>query len=550
LKSLGALVHEGEVTHSYPHCWRCKKPIIFRATEQYFLKIDHRDLRRKMLDSISSRVNWIPAIGQARISAMVANRPDWCLSRQRYWGVPITAFYCRKCGTILLNAKTIEHVAGIVEKEGCDAWFVRKEDELLPKGTKCAKCGSTDFAKETDIIDVWFDSGVSHQAVLKNNNTLDYPCELYLEGSDQHRGWFQSSLITAEAMDGMAPYKTVLTHGFVVDGEGKKMSKSLGNVITPEEVMKRYGSDILRLWVASSDYSEDVRLSGEILTRLADAYRKIRNTYKYLLSNLYDFDPGKDSVSRERMLEPDRWISSLLAGLIKASAENYDSYSFHRVYRDVYNFCVYEVSSVYMDILKDRMYTFRANSPERRSGQTAMFALLTGLLKIMAPVLVMTTDEAWGYLKMSGKSESIHLESWPDGETNRWLDEGLNRKWEGLSTLREEVLKKIEDVRQAGKIGSSLEAKVVLEAEDDKYRKLLDENKELLRYIFIVSQVEIKKAAADKGGKDTAVPAAIYIEKAEGEKCKRCWNYSRRVGEDKAHPELCERCVKAVVRYS
>lgn len=548
LKSLGALMHEEEVSHSYPHCWRCKKPIIFRATEQYFLKIDHEGLRGKMLRSISSDIKWIPDVGQSRISAMVEKRPDWCLSRQRYWGVPIIAFYCKGCKDVLLDAKTIGHVASLVEKEGADAWFARSEAELLPKGTRCKRCGGGDFTKETDIIDVWFDSGVSHQAVLKEDKELDYPCKLYLEGSDQHRGWFQSALITAFGIDGFAPYRTVLTHGFVVDGEGKKMSKSLGNVITPEEVMKKYGADILRLWVASSDYSEDVRLSGEILTRLADAYRKIRNTYKYLLSNLYDFDPAKDAVKYADLLEPDRWILSKLASLVKAAGENYDSCLFHRVYRDVYNFCVYEVSSVYMDILKDRMYTFKANSPGRRSGQTAMFELLKVLLKIMAPLLVTTTDEAWGYLRIKGKSDSIHLEPWPDGITGGWIDAKLEEKWARLCAVREEVLKEIEEIRQAGRIGSSLEAKVTLAAKEDSTRKLLEDNLEDLRYLFIVSQVEFKKSAPAASGTDTAAPVEISVEKAEGKKCKRCWNYSVRVGSDKAHPELCERCVKAVVR--
>jgi isoleucyl-tRNA synthetase len=545
LKEIGALLSEGEVTHSYPHCWRCKKPIIFRATEQYFLKIDHEGLRGRMLGSISSDIKWIPEVGRSRISAMVENRPDWCLSRQRYWGVPMTAFYCKKCNGILLDAGIIEHVASIVEKEGADAWFARPESELLPKGTTCKNCAGSSFAKETDIIDVWFDSGVSHQAVLKGNEELNYPCELYLEGSDQHRGWFQSALITGFGIDGFAPYRTVLTHGFVVDGEGKKMSKSLGNVITPEEVMKRYGADILRLWVASSDYSEDVRLSGEILTRLADAYRKIRNTYKYLLSNLYDFDPAKDAVKHKDLLEPDRWILSKLAGLVKTAGENYDSYSFHRVYRDVYNFCIYEVSSVYMDILKDRMYTFRADSPERRSGQTAMLELLKVLLKIMAPLLATTTDEAWGYLRIEGRPESIHLEEWPDASTDAWLDAGLDEKWARLCALREAVLKKIEEARQAGHIGSSLEAKVILAAREDATRKLLEDNKDNLRYLFIVSQVELKRGPiADAGTDATAVE--ISVERAEGKKCKRCWNYSVRVGLDKKHPELCERCVKAV----
>jgi isoleucyl-tRNA synthetase len=544
LKSLGALVHEEEVRHSYPHCWRCKKPVIFRATEQYFMKIDHDGLREEMLGAISSKVKWIPGAGEARISAMVRNRPDWCLSRQRYWGVPIIAFYCKGCKELLLDAKVIEHVASLVEKEGADIWFANKEPDLLPKGTACKKCGGADFAKETDIIDVWFDSGVSHQAVLKKDKELDYPCELYLEGSDQHRGWFQSALITAMAMDKRPPYKNVLTHGFVVDGEGKKMSKSLGNVITPEQVMKKYGADILRLWVASSDYNEDVRLSDEILARLADAYRKIRNTYKYLLSNLYDFDPAKNAVAHPEMLEIDRWVLSRLSGLLKECEANYDACLFHKVYRDVYNFCGFEVSSVYLDILKDRMYTFKADSPERRSGQTAMFYLATSLLKIMAPILAVTADEAWEYLAFSGKADSVHLEEWPKDDHKRWADAELDEKWGRLIALREVVLKKLEEKRAAGEIGSSLEAEVILAPSGDSYKKLLTDNKNSLRYLFIVSRVELEDAPAAQAASEG--PVAVHIRKAGGQKCQRCWNYSEMVGRDELHPTLCERCVKAV----
>ncbi|MFA5255962.1 MAG: isoleucine--tRNA ligase [Candidatus Omnitrophota bacterium] len=536
LKSLNRLLHEEEVTHSYPHCWRCKKPIIFRATDQYFLKIDHNDLRKDMLKTISTGVKWIPEVGESRISAMVANRPDWCLSRQRYWGVPIIAFYCRDCKEVLLDAGVIDHVAKIVEVEGADAWFVKKEELLMPAGTKCKKCGSGNFKKETDIIDVWFDSGVSHQAVLKKREILDYPCELYLEGSDQHRGWFQSALITAMGIDQKAPYKQVLTHGFVVDGLGKKMSKSLGNVITPEEVMKKYGADILRLWVASSDYSEDVRLSGEILTRLADAYRKIRNTYKYLLSNLYDFDPERDKVAFKDMPEFDRWMLHKLALLIKETTVNYETYAFHKVYRDVYNFCVTEISSLYLDVMKDKMYTFAKNSVERRSGQTVMLEVLETLLKLMAPLLAVTADEAWGYMNAKGKSESVHLELWPNRDLyNSWIDESLDKKWEILVSKREEVLKSLEEKRSAGEIGSGLEASVTITTNDPLLKKILNEKKDFLRYLFIVSNVELKD------GED-----ALLIEKAQGSKCSRCWNYSPEVGSHKDHPTLCERCVKNI----
>jgi isoleucyl-tRNA synthetase len=546
LKLLGKLVHAEEITHSYPHCWRCKRPIIFRATDQYFMKIDHKDLRTHMLKAIKAKIKWIPQAGRSRIGSMVENRPDWCLSRQRYWGVPIIAFYCKRCKEVLLDAKVIAHVASLIEKEGADVWFAGNEEGLLPSGTKCKKCGEEEFTRENDILDVWFDSGVSHQAVLKRNKDLDYPCELYLEGSDQHRGWFQSALITGMAIDDMVPYKNVLTHGFVVDGAGKKMSKSLGNVITPEQVMKKYGADILRLWVASSDYSEDVRMSDEILTRLADAYRKIRNTYKYLLSNLFDFDPFVDVIPYGDMLEIDRWILSRLSGLINETEKNYDAFEFHKVYRDIYGFCVYEVSSVYLDILKDRMYTFKADSRERRSGQTAMYELLTGILKIMAPILAVTTDEAWSYLKRKDQAGSIHLESWPQSDHDSLFDEALNDKWAKLIAVREAVLKRLEDKRQKNEIGSSLEARVIIYTEDKEYKKLLKENANILRCLFIVSQAEFTEGSAMEGEIDSALPIAIHIEKAHGTKCQRCWNYSGQVGAFKDHPTLCERCVKAV----
>jgi len=390
LNKSGDLLGSGEISHSYPHCWRCKKPIIFRATEQYFMGVDIHDLRKKMLEIIK-KLNWYPASGMERISAMIKLRPDWCLSRQRYWGVPIPGFYCEKCNTILLDAKVIEHVAKIVEKEGSNAYFIRSTSELVPAGTVCRKCKSKKFRKESDIMDVWFESGVSHQAVLKTSNT--YPADLYLEGSDQHRGWFQSALITAVGIENNSPYKAVLTHGFVVDGDGKKMSKSLGNVISPQDIMKSYGADILRLWVASSDYTQDVRQSDEILKRLSESYRKIRNTLRYLLSNLYDFT-SQDSLNYNQLLEIDQWALSNAKALLEKVTEYYKNYSFHMVYRSIYDFCTVFLSSIYLDILKDRMYTSSISSCERRSGQTVMYKITSMLVRMMAPILVFTTEEA------------------------------------------------------------------------------------------------------------------------------------------------------------
>ncbi|MFH1995994.1 MAG: isoleucine--tRNA ligase [Candidatus Omnitrophota bacterium] len=542
-----ALLRSGEVTHSYPHCWRCKKPIIFRATEQYFMNVDHDGLRKNVMRVIRSSVRWIPEQSVERIASMVENRPDWCLSRQRYWGVPIIAFKCVSCKHVLLDSAIVEHVAGLVEREGSNVWFIRKPAELVPEGTKCPKCGSADLAKETDIVDVWFESGVSHQAVLKASKDLEYPCGLYLEGSDQHRGWFQSSIITAIAIDSISPFKAVLTHGFVVDGDGKKMSKSLGNVISPFDIMKKYGADILRLWVASSDYAEDVRVSDEILTRLADAYRKMRNTYRYLLSNLYDFSVEEHEIKLDDLLEIDRWILAKTAKLIGDVTELYENYAFHRIFREVYSFCVNEISSLYLDILKDRMYTFRADSVERRSAQTAIFHILKTLIKIMAPIMVYTADEAWHYLKENDKEQSVHLASWPEpGLYKTWRDQALEEKWGKLTALRGSVMKQLEEERKKGSIGSPLEAQVVLRTNDEELVRLIQDAADLLPAIFIVSQVCLREepARTDAGA---GMKIEIIVETAKGTKCQRCWNYRENIGNNSEHPTLCDRCVAAVV---
>lgn len=546
LKKIAALVFSEGVGHSYPHCWRCKNPIIFRATPQWFMKIDHNELRQRILDGINKEIRWVPSSGRARISSMVQNRPDWCLSRQRLWGVPIVAFYCRACDKELLDAGVIEHVAGLVAKDGADVWFIKKEDELLPKGTACKHCGKAEFRKETDIIDVWFDSGVSHQAVLKRNKDLSYPCDLYLEGSDQHRGWFQSSLITSTAIDGISAFKAVLTHGFVVDGEGKKMSKSLGNVISPLDVIKDYGTDILRLWVASSDYSEDVRISGQILTRLADAYRKIRNTYRFILGNLAGFDPARDGVKFEDMLEIDRWAVSETYKLVNSVTKFYEEFLFHNVFHAVYDFCVIQLSSFYLDILKDRMYISPTKSIERRSGQTALFEILNVITKAMAPILVFTADEVWQNFH-GEKSESVHLAEWPAGDRlKKFYDAKLDEKWAAIIKVREEVLKALELKRETNVIGSSLEAKVCLYSPDADLQALLKQNRNILPSVFIVSGVDIKDAELAGGLKATAVALTINVERAAGNKCQRCWNYSEFVGKNNLHPSLCERCVGIV----
>jgi len=546
LKKDNALVLAENIAHSYPHCWRCKKPIISRATEQYFLGIDHKNLRKRMLDSIKEEVKWHPAPGQGRISAMVAERPDWCLSRQRYWGVPIVAFRCGKCGEAVLDHRIIGHVADIVEKEGCEAWFIKDEKDLLPKGALCKKCGAKDLHKEKDIIDVWFESGASYEQVLKKMKELDFPCELYLEGSDQHRGWFQSSLIISRAIEDKAPYRNVLTHGFVVDGKGKKMSKSLGNVISPEDVMRKYGADILRLWVASSNYHDDVRLSEEILQRLADAYRKIRNTFRYLLGNVHDFKPETDSPEPKNMLEIDRWMLSRLAGVIEEAEKYYSGYTFYRVFRSVYNFCVYEISSLYLDISKDRLYTFGQNSPERRSCQAVLHEILRALLKILAPIIPFTAEEAYRELFPAGGSVHLQRWHWRDKDLKKWKDRALDEKWAHLLEVREEVLKALESKRIAGVIRSPLEAKIVLYSNKPDFKKFLKANMHSLPSLFITSQAEISDRKEKDSRKAENLPLWISVKKAEGKKCARCWSFGETVGSCEEFQDICSRCIGVV----
>ncbi|RLA90582.1 MAG: isoleucine--tRNA ligase [Deltaproteobacteria bacterium] len=533
LKEIGALLAEEEFTHSYPHCWRCKNPIIFRATEQWFISMDKKGLRKKALKIIDKDVKWIPKWGKDRIYSMISNRPDWCISRQRSWGVPITIFYCKQCGTKLKDQKVIEYVADIFEKEGADAWFKRDAKDLIPKGIKCLNCGAEDFIKEFDILDVWFDSGVSYAAVCEKREELKSPADLYLEGSDQHRGWFHSSLLASVGTRGKAPYHAVLTHGFVVDGEGRKMSKSMNNVIAPNEIIDKFGAEILRLWVASEDYRNDIKISNEILSRLTEAYRKIRNTSRYILGNLHDFNWESDHIPYEEMEEIDRWILNRFHRMIDKVLKAYENFEFYTIYHSLYNFCNVDLSAFYLDILKDRIYTVKPSSFVRRSAQTALFEIIYGMAKLMAPIFVFTAEEIWENITFKDKEESVHLASFPVSDSKK-IDDNLENRWEKIIEIRDIVDIELEKARKDKKIGLSLDARVELYLPDKLYETFKDMEKDF-KHIFIVSQVELKKG--DKKGEIIA-----KVDKAQGEKCPRCWNYDPSVTISSYEPRICKRC--------
>lgn len=535
LRKKGNLLKDFEVTHSYPHCWRCKKPVIFRATEQWFISMEEKDMRGLALKAIET-VKWIPSWGRDRIHNMVKERPDWCISRQRVWGVPIPVLYCRKCNAAILKREVIDLLAEEVKRQGVDVWFDGNPGRFIPAGFSCPKCGGGDFIPGTDILDVWFDSGISHKAVLGKDPSLLYPADLYLEGSDQHRGWFQSSLLTSVACKGDAPYRYVLTHGFVVDGEGKKMSKSLGNVISPMDIWSKEGADILRLWVSGSNYHEDVRLSDEILKRTIEMYRRFRNTIRYMLGNLYDFSK-KDALPYEDMLEIDRWILSRLYQKVKIATRAYEEYNFYRVIQEFNNFCSNELSSFYFDVLKDRLYTTMAKGVPRRSAQTALMELLLSILKVMAPVISFTSEEAWQEVS-DRECESVHMSSWPE-VPERYYQKEIEDRWDEILKVREKVTKAIEEKRASGLIHGSLEARLTLAVADEKIFSLLKKYEEELKFFFIVSQVELKSETAGEG-------IMVEVRKADGGKCQRCWNYSTSVGESPDYRGLCHRCVGTV----
>ena len=544
LKEVGALLSTMDIEHQYPHCWRCKNPIIFRSTEQWFISMEKNGLRDKALKAIES-VNWFPSWGHDRIYGMIENRPDWCISRQRSWGVPITVFYCKNCGEYLATKEILDHIVAMVKKDGADIWFEKDANDLLPDGTVCPACGKNDFKKETNILDVWFDSGVSHAAVLEKRDGLESPCDMYLEGSDQHRGWFHSSLLESVGTRGRAPYKNVLTHGFVVDGEGKKMSKSLGNFIDPQKMVDQYGAEILRLWVAAEDYTVDIRISDEILKRLVEAYRRIRNTSRYILGNLYDFDCKEDMVPVEEMEEIDRWALYRLQEIIRRVKGAYENYQFHVVYYTLYNFCSVDLSALYLDVLKDRLYTSKAGSQERRSAQSAMYLILDAMTRLLAPVLVFTAEEIWSKMPdYEGKEESIHMTQFPE-EDAAYLDEELGKKWETLIAVKSEISKAIEIARQGKIVGHSLDSCVSIRA-PEKLKIFLEGYLDTMKTLLIVSQVKIvpEDTLSDPYESTEFEGLKIEVSKALGSKCERCWNYSATVGSNADHPTICARCVE------
>ncbi len=533
----GVLIKMQKIEHSYPHCWRCKKPLIFRATEQWFLKIDHNDMREKGLKAVDE-TSWVPSWGESRIRSMVESRPDWCLSRQRTWGVPIPSFRCAKCGENNMSAESVQFFAEIARNRGIDAWYTDEIDKLIPSGTKCS-CGSEEFIKEEDILDVWFDSGVSHFAVLEKWEALRWPADLYLEGSDQHRGWFQSSLWPSLALRGRAPYDQVLTHGFVLDEKGKAMSKSVGNVIPPENLIKQFGADILRLWVSSEDYRNDLRIGMDMIKQIADSYRRIRNTFKFLIGNLSDFSIDK-KVDYENLSEIDKWILHKLSMLSSAVIEHYEKYEFHLVYRKILNFCAVELSSIYFDVSKDILYVEEKDGQKRRANQTVLYEIHQTLVRLVAPILSFTAEEVWMF---DGNPDSIHLESYYK-LNDKYSNQEVEARIEKIVNVKKDVLKDLEGLRKEGLIKSSLEADIVLFIEDEEVRKhIVQMDEEFVKFLQ-VAKVEILEAKDDSF--TDYDNSSVKASKTEGSKCVRCWNFSDSLGTDSEHPELCPRCTKIV----
>ncbi len=546
LEKEGALLSQNDITHSYPHCWRCKNPVIYRATPQWFVKVNK--FKEKALEEIK-KVKWIPASGEQRISNMVDGRSDWCISRQRAWGVPIPVFYCEDCGEIIVTPQTIENIANIFEKESSDAWVKYEAKDLLPQGFTCPKCGKNHFTKETDIMDVWFDSGITWRAVVENRKEElgEAPVEMYLEGSDQHRGWFQSSLLTAVATKGIAPYKSVLTHGFVMDGEGKKMSKSIGNVVAPQEIIKVYGTDVLRLWAASVDYRNDSKIGETIIKQLVEIFKKTRNTARFLLGNIYDFDPAVDTVPYEELNNLDKFALHKLNTLIKNVTEAFEAYEFYKYFQQLQNFAAVDLSSFYLDIVKDRLYTQGKKSKSRRACQTVLYTILQTLVRLLVPVMPHQAEDIWKNTPECQRQglESILLSDWPKYD-EKLNNESLEEDFLKILKLREIVTKAIEPLRADKQVGSSLEVAVYVQSEDELNKKALLANEDELGNIFITSQAYITETSP-KNVLNTLSEEGytIYVTKAEGEKCERCWKY-RKLGNNTTHATLCDECVEAI----
>ena len=542
LEAEGFLLAKENITHSYPHCWRCKHPIIYRATEQWFCSVDAiKDAAVAACDGIQ----WKPDWGKDRMTGMITERNDWCISRQRVWGVPIPIFYCDSCGADIVTPETIRHVAALFREHGSNVWFDREADELVPAGFKCPKCGHTHFTKESDIMDVWFDSGSTHAAVLDERPYLHFPADIYLEGGDQYRGWFQSSMLTSIAAKGVAPYKQIITHGWTVDGEGKAMHKSLGNAVGPEEVIKDYGADMLRLWVASADYTQDMRISKDIMKQLSQAYLKIRNTARYMLGNLCDFDPDHDRVPLAGLQELDRFALASFNNLVRTVREAYARYEFHAVYRAIYNFCVVDMSNFYLDIIKDRLYC--GDSAGRRSAQTALYIILDGMTRLIAPILAFTSDEIWAAMRhdRSANTESVLLNDMPGWDEALALAEADQVRWDQLISVRDAVNKALENARAAGVFKKAQDTEVTLSVAEQKDADFLSGVD--LATLCIVSRVTVTTEAAE-GEKmaDCLIPCTIAVKLSEAPKCVRCWNHNEHVGEDHDHPELCPRCAQVV----
>ena len=539
LKSKNALIQSGKIEHSYPHCWRCKKPLIFRATEQWFFSMEHDNLRKAGSKAVDD-TEWVPSWGETRFRSMVETRPDWCLSRQRSWGVPIPSFKCADCNKNLMTAESVQFFADIALKDGIDTWYTKDLKELIPSGTKCS-CGSEKLIKEFDILDVWFDSGVSHFAVLDSDKwkELSWPADMYLEGSDQHRGWFQSSLWPALALRGRAPFRTVLTHGFVLDENGKAMSKSVGNVVAPEKIIEQFGADILRMWVSSEDYRNDVRIGMNMMNQVADSYRRIRNTMKYIIGNIADFS-DKDKVSYDELTDVDKWLLHKLYHLSDSVIKHYEKFEFHMVYRKILNFCAVELSSIYFDVSKDILYVEAKNAKIRRANLTVLSEIYNTIVRLIAPVLSFTTEEIWTFMGMKG---SVHMEKYyklDDRYNNPEVHDRINQ----IAEIKKDLLKSLEDLRRDKIIKTSLEADIKVFVKDESARKLMSEmGEEELRRFLQVAKVVI----ADSGNGLTAYDSSsISTSKSEGKKCVRCWNFFEELGSDPEHPELCTRCTTVV----